>query len=198
MSNVSLILGPFSFDRIVRAVEKVQERLVRACRALDAANIQYAVCGGNAVAFWVSQFDASAVRNTRDVDILIRRGDFAGLQHSLESAGFVYRRSPISELFLDGSQGKVRDAIRILFANEKVRADEQALFPDVIDAVRVEGMWVLSLDPLVRMSLTRDTREDRMLLRDMIDVGAVNSTWIPRLSVGLATRLQSLLDDPNG
>ena len=32
--------------------------------------------GGNAVAEWVGRIDEDAVRNTRDVDILIRRPDF--------------------------------------------------------------------------------------------------------------------------
>ncbi len=68
-------LGPFSLERMVRAVEKVRERLLRATAALENASIPYAVCGGNAVAVWVTRVDESAVRNTRDVDILIRRSD---------------------------------------------------------------------------------------------------------------------------
>ncbi len=43
-------LHPFSLDRMVRAVEKVRERLLRATGALDAAGLPYAVIGGNAVA----------------------------------------------------------------------------------------------------------------------------------------------------
>ena len=64
------ILGPFSLDRMVRAVEKVRERLLRATAALEKAGVPYAVAGGNAVAVWVTRVDESAVRNTRDVDIL--------------------------------------------------------------------------------------------------------------------------------
>jgi hypothetical protein len=33
------------------------------------------VAGGNAVAAWVATVDPSAVRNTQDVDILLRRAD---------------------------------------------------------------------------------------------------------------------------
>ncbi len=65
------ILGPFSLERLVRAVEKVRERLLRGATALENAAIPYAVCGGNAVAVWVTRVDEAAVRNTRDVDILI-------------------------------------------------------------------------------------------------------------------------------
>ena len=58
------------------AAEKVKERLRRATRALDAAGVPYAVIGGNAVAEWVGRVDEDAVRNTKDVDLLIRRADF--------------------------------------------------------------------------------------------------------------------------
>ena len=62
-------------DRMVLAVEKVRDRLKRAAKALESASIPYAVTGGNAVAAWVAKVDAAAVRNTRDVDILLRCED---------------------------------------------------------------------------------------------------------------------------
>ena len=66
-----------SLERMVNAVEKVRQRLLRATAALNAAGVKYAVAGGNAVAAWVSSVDESAVRNTQDVDILVRREDFS-------------------------------------------------------------------------------------------------------------------------
>jgi hypothetical protein len=44
-------------DRMVRAVEKVRDRLRRATRALEDAGIRYAVIGGNAVAAHVARVD---------------------------------------------------------------------------------------------------------------------------------------------
>jgi hypothetical protein len=70
-----VVLGEVSWDRMVRAVEKVRDRLNRAVAALDKGQVEYVVIGGNAVAAWVSRIDESAVRNTQDVDILIRRSD---------------------------------------------------------------------------------------------------------------------------
>jgi hypothetical protein len=46
-------LAPFSLNRMVSAVEKVRERLLRATAALERAGITCAVAGGNAVAVWV-------------------------------------------------------------------------------------------------------------------------------------------------
>ncbi len=88
-------LGPFSLERMVRAVEKVRERLLRATAALENASIPYAVCGGNAVAVWVTRIDESAVRNTRDVDILIRRTDVYAVKAALSAAGFGYKHTDV-------------------------------------------------------------------------------------------------------
>jgi hypothetical protein len=96
-------------ERMVRAVEKVRERLRRACQALDRAGVPYAVAGGNAVAAWVSRVDEAAVRNTQDVDILIRRSDLEAATQALATAGFVYRHVASVDLFLDGPEAKARE-----------------------------------------------------------------------------------------
>ena len=67
--------GDVLWERIERAVEIVKDRLRRVTQALNAAEIPYAVIGGNAVQFWVAQVDESVVRNTRDVDIILNRSD---------------------------------------------------------------------------------------------------------------------------
>jgi len=69
-------LRDFSWQRMIEAVQAVRERALRATAALERAGIPYAVAGGNAVAAWVSRVDRAAVRNTQDVDILVRRSDF--------------------------------------------------------------------------------------------------------------------------
>jgi hypothetical protein len=79
-------------ERMVRAVEKVRERLLRAAKSLEKAGIAYAVVGGNAVAAWVARVDETAVRNTQDVDILIRRADVDAATTALAQVGFVRRR----------------------------------------------------------------------------------------------------------
>src|SRR3954462_8310486 len=112
---MTAIPGAFSLDRMVSAVEKVRQRLLRATGALAAARVPYAVAGGNAVAAWVSRVDEAAVRNTRDVDILLRRTDLDAARTALEQVGFVYRHAGGIDMFLDGAEGKARDAVHIVF-----------------------------------------------------------------------------------
>jgi len=114
-------LKPFSWERMIQAVEAVRQRALRATSALAAAKIPYAVIGGNAVAAWVARVDRAAVRNTQDVDILIRRGDFEAVKVALENKGFVYRKVFEGDCFLDGPDASPRDAVHIVFANEKVK-----------------------------------------------------------------------------
>src|SRR5439155_4100581 len=94
-------------ERMVRAVEKVRERLLRAAKSLEKAGIAYAGVGGKAVAAWVARVDEAAVRNTQDVDILIRRADVDAATRALSHVGFVPRHVRGFDLFLDGPKAKL-------------------------------------------------------------------------------------------
>ena len=190
--------GAVSWERMAKAVEKIRERLLRAAAALDRAGVPYAVIGGNAVAAWVSRVDESAVRNTQDVDILLRRSDFDAATAALEKAGFIRRHVASIDMFLDGPKAKARDAVHVVFAAEKVRPEYLLPAPDVAEAELSGPLRVLALDALVRMKLTSFRLKDRVHIRDLIDVGLVDETWLARLPAELAARLKEVLDDPEG
>jgi hypothetical protein len=196
---VSAAAGEISWNRMVNAVEKVKARLQRAAAQLGISQVPYAIIGGNAVAAWVSSIDESAVRNTQDVDILLRRGDLEAARVAMEAAGFVYRHAASIDMFLDGPGAKARDAVHVIFANENVRAEYVAPTPDVSEStMTAAGFRVLNLEALVRMKLTSYRDKDRMHLRDMIDVGLIDATWPAKLIPELGSRLQAILDDPEG
>jgi hypothetical protein len=190
--------GDVSWERMITAVEKVRQRLLRAAAALDGAGIPYAVAGGNAVAAWVSRADEAAVRNTQDVDVLIRRPDLDAAAAALARAGFVYRRVAGIDMFLDGENAKARDAVHLVFARERVRPEYPLAAPDVTESERAADFRVLTLDALVRMKLTSFRDKDRTHLRDLIDVGLLDVGWLDRLPAELSSRLKQLLDTPNG
>lgn len=183
---------------MVNAVERVKRRLLRAADALALAGVPYAIAGGNAVALWVSRVDEAAVRNTQDVDVLLRREDLDRAKSALEGVGFVYRRTAGLDVFLDGADAMARDAVHIVFANEKVRPHESLVNPDVTDSEDGERFRVLSLPAIVQIKLTAFRDKDRVHLRDMIDVGLIDAGWADRLPPELGARLTSLIDDPRG
>ena len=191
-------LNPVSLDRMVRAVEKVRDRLLRAAATLEGAGVPYAVIGGNAVAAWVSRVDESAVRNTQDVDILIRREDFERAKAAFEAAGFVHGKTMDVDFFLDGPNAKVREAVHVLMAGEKVKPEYASPTPDVDESHRGPEFRVVELQPLVEMKLNSWRDKDRMHLRDLIELNLVDQSWTQRFPAALAARLQQLLDDPNG
>ena len=191
-------LQPVSWERMIRAVEKVRERLLRAAAALEAAGVPYAATGGNAVAAWVSRVDEAAVRNTRDVDLLVRRADFPAAKAALEAAGFVYRHSAGIDMFLDGPEASARDALHLIFAGEKVRPDYVLPAADINESEQAVGYRVVSLEALVRMKLTSYRRKDQVHVQDLIEVGLVDESWLERYPEPLAERLRVLLADPDG
>lgn len=189
--------GEVLLERMVRAVEKVRDRLLRATRALESASVPYAVVGGNAVAAWVADVDPAAVRNTQDVDILLRRGDLERATAAMSEAGFLYRHVRSIDMFLDGAGAKARDAVHIVFAQEKVRATDPLPAPDVSECESSERFRLLRLDALVRMKLTSFRRKDQVHLLDMLDVGLIDRSWVTKVPAELAPRLQQLLDNPD-
>jgi hypothetical protein len=183
---------------MVRAVEAVRERLLRATAALKAAGIPYAVAGGNAVAGWVSQIDSGAVRNTRDVDILVRRSDRQAVHDTLTAAGFFYVELLGVDVFMDGPEANPGAGIHLLFAGEKVRPDYLLPNPDTDESVQSTQFRMVDLEPLVRMKLVSHRLKDRVHLQDLAHVGLIDNTWPDRFPPELAERLRAILANPDG
>lgn len=187
-----------------QGIENVRRRLERAARALAQAGVGYAVVGGNAVAAWVSRVDTAAVRNTRDVDILLRRADSDRARAALEAAGFVHRRvtslgrAGALDIFLDGPDAKVRDAVHILWAGERAVPDAIEPTPELGRTEPADGFELIPLEDLLRMKLTSFCDKDRMHLRDLPSVGLVDAGWLAKFPETLGARLQAILDDPEG
>ncbi|MEK0424859.1 MAG: hypothetical protein ACK5EO_00720 [Planctomycetota bacterium] len=190
--------GDALWERIERAVEKVKDRMRRVTRALNAAEIPYAIIGGNAVQHWVSQVDESVVRNTQDVDIILNESDLERAIPVLESAGFIFRQAAGITMFLDGPDAKARDAVHVVFAGKKVREHYTEAVPEIDKFEWIEDARTLPFDRLVKMKLTSFRRKDQVHLLDMISIGLLDPSWLDRFSPELRSRLQELLDNPDG
>jgi len=185
-------------DRVEQAVAMVKERLKRAVTALDAAGIPHAVVGGHAVAAWVARIDPAAVRTTVDVDLLIDRADLPRAITALEAAGFIHSFTFGINIFVDGPQGKAREAVHILFAGEPVKPNDPAPAPDLAAAQTLDGYRIVDLDRLTVMKLTAFRLKDRVHLLDMIDVGLIDAATLDRIPATLRPRLEQLLANPDG
>jgi hypothetical protein len=101
-------------------------------------------------------------------------------------------------MFLDGPNATPRDAVHVVFAAEKVRPDYVVPAPDVTESEVIRDTRALSLEALVRMKLTSFRDKDRVHVRDMLDVGLIDESWLTRFPDQLRSRLQELIDSPNG
>lgn len=187
-----------TWERMIQAVESVRERCNRAAKALEAAGIEYAVIGGNAVANWVARVDEGAVRNTRDVDILIRRSDLESAKAAMDSAGFDYAQVAGVDMFIERPQGRPSEGIHLVFAGEKLKATDVLPSPDMTEIEVGSAFKVLSLEALVRMKLISFRLKDQVHLQDMIRIGLVDDTWPERFIPVLAEKLRQILANPEG
>lgn len=186
------------FEKAERYKTRVEERLRRATQALDAAGVSYAVIGGNAVMTWIVQADESAVRHTQDVDLLLDASEFDRARKALESAGFVYRQAASLDMFLDGADGKAREALHVVFAGQKVRPEHLLASPVLGESVRSPaGFLVLNLPALVRMKLTSFRLKDQVHLQDLASVGLIDSSWLSKVPEPLVERLRYILENPD-
>ena len=187
-----------TWERMIRAVELVKMRCNRAVAALETANIPYAVVGGHAVANWVARIDEGSVRNTRDVDILVRREDLSKVVAAMEAAGFIYAEVSGVHLFMDGPTGKPSEGVHLLFAGEQVRPEHRTNAARIDEAEPSTSFRVVSLEALVRMKLESNRDKDRTHVRDLLGVGLIDASWPARFPSHLASRLQAILDTPDG
>lgn len=92
-----------------------------------------------------------------------------------------------------------RDGQRKSFSDEPIPGCAAGYLSPLATAVEVlDGRRVLKLADLVHFQLARYRLDDAVDLRDMLDVGVIDASWVDRYPEDLAKRLQHLVDTPDG
>jgi hypothetical protein len=185
--------GEALWDRMERAVEKVNERLRKTVSILEQAKVPYAIVGA-----WVAQVDEGAVRTTRDVDVLIRPGDLPAMIAAMTNAGFHYRRTADVDMFTETPDASAREAVHVVLAGQMIRGDDFDPNPDIEPNTRANNFQTVEFATLVRMKLNSFRDKDRVQVRDMIEVGLIDVSWLEKLPSHFQQRLKMILDDPHG
>jgi hypothetical protein len=187
---------PSLWEKYLMALDKVTERLQRITAALEAASVPFALVGGQAVALWIATKDPAAVRTTKDVDILLRREDLPQARAAAAAAGMDYFEVMGVGMFLERGDPNPRHGVHLVWAGEKVRPENAWPAPPIDERQLVDaGKPVVSLPALVRMKLLANRDQDRVHLRDLIDVGLVGRDLLTNLPPELAARLDTLLTE---
>ncbi|HEV2971077.1 MAG TPA: hypothetical protein VGY55_13975 [Pirellulales bacterium] len=184
------------WERYVMALDEVTDRMRRIGRALNDAQVEYALVGGQAVALRVATQDPAAVRTTKDVDILLRRDDLPRARGAAATVAMDYFEVQGVGMFLERSDPNPRRAVRLLWSGEKIRPDYSLPSPSVDEREMLEqNTPVISLAGLVRMKLLSNRDQDRVHLRDLIGVGLIGRDLLSSLPADLAGRLEALLNE---
>src|SRR5437763_11659305 len=102
---------PGLWESYVMAMDKLTDRLNRITGALTKMGVPYALVGGQAVIFWVTTKDPAAVRTTKDVDILLDRGDLSKAKSAALSVGLEYVEVVDVGMFLEPTNPNPRHGV---------------------------------------------------------------------------------------
>jgi len=162
----------------------------RVASVLEDAKIPYELIGGMAVFIHVHKLDPISARNTKDVDLMIRKSDLARVIQAAEKNGFVFRHAAGVDMLLYG--GDKKQAVHLVFAGEKTKPNQIEPNPDVNPIrERIHGadVWIIPVRDLIRMKLSSDRLSDQVQIQDMDRAGLIT----PEIERDLPPQLQQNL-----
>jgi hypothetical protein len=202
--DVNIPIRPvwFSWEVVMkaeRAAEKVQERMHKAAAALKAGGVPFAVIGGNAVGLWVATRDEGAVRNTKDVDILLDRSNLDRAAQAMSPAGFDLAEVSGVTMFLDHEDPMPSRGVHVLFAGERIRSFDTVTAPPVkVGLVSKTGVPAIDLRELLILKLIAFRRIDQVHIADLCKVGLIDDAMAAQIPAELRPRLEEIRANPDG
>ncbi len=169
--------------------------LERIAKPLADRKIPYALVGGGAVMVQVNRVEPSAVRNTKDLDILVNRADLERIKEVAAEHGFSFKHSAGLDRLLPSGETKARNAVHLIFTGEKVKASQVIPNPSLKpEYLHVHGVKVavIPVRDLVAMKLSNNRDVDRVHVRDLDSVGLVTLEVEEALPPALRERLQQI------
>ena len=169
--------------------------LERIAEPLAAGNIAYEVIGGMAVMVQVNRVEPSAVRNTKDIDIMIRREDFERIKEIAHEHGFRFRHAAGLDMLLPPGETKAGNSVHLVFSGEKTKANQILPNPPVRpEYLSVHGVEVsvIPVADLLQMKLGNNRDIDRVHVRDLDSVGLITREIEQALPPVLSARLREI------
>jgi hypothetical protein len=169
--------------------------LERIAGPLAAAQIPYEVIGGMAVMVQVNRVEPSAVRNTKDIDIMIHRADLERIAEVSQHHGFTFRHADGVDMLLPPGETKALNAVHLVFSGERTKASQAVSNPPLRpEHVYVHGISVAVIPvlDLVSLKLANNRDIDRVHVRDLDSVGLIAAEIEKALPPVLYARLEEI------
>lgn len=173
---------------LVGTLERIADRL-------STEKIPYEVIGGMAVMVHVNRVDPSAVRNTKDIDIMIHRRDLERVITVAGPSGFTFRHAAGLDMLLPPGETKARNAVHLIFTGEMVMPNQAVPNPPVRpERLDVHGIKVavITVVDLVQMKLSSNRDIDRVHIRDLDSVKLITAEVERELPSILRARLDEI------
>lgn len=132
------------------------------------------------------------------MDLLVRHSDLPAIVTALQAVGFEYLDNSFNDVTGGGLERTQRIAIHLVYCASKYQPDNVQPAPEIDAVDDRENFHVQKLDSLVEMKLVANRTIDKVHLRDLIDVGLIDASWLSKHPPSLAERLKYILETPDG
>jgi hypothetical protein len=169
--------------------------LEKIAKVLTAEEIPFELIGGGAVMVHVNRVEPSAVRNTKDVHIMVHRADLSRIKEAATQHGFTFRHAAGLDMLLPPGETQARNAVHLIFTGERVRPGQAMPNPPLRPQhLSVHGIQVavVPVVDLVQMKLSNNRDIGRVHIRDLDSVGLVTADVERALPVALRDRLREI------
>jgi hypothetical protein len=157
------------------------------------------VIGGNAVAIRVASKDEGAVRNTKDVDILLNRDELDLAAKAMSAAGFDMTEVNGVTIFLERDDPVPSRGVIVVFANERIKPSDPYPAPAVSAGIRSpEDVDAIGLRERLLLKLMAFRRVDQVHIADILRVGLIDEALVNQTPSDLRPRLDESLANPEG
>jgi hypothetical protein len=173
--------------------EKRAQQLLDLARRIEeafaAAGLEYRVVGGLAAYLYVEEAEPDAGRLTKDIDIVVRRGDLEQIAIAVEPFGLQYRHENGADMLRQAGEPSFRRAVHLVFAGEKVRREHPEPAPELGPCRTIQQIRIIPLADLIRMKLTSFRAKDEAHINDLDEAGLITPEIEGGLSPALLERL---------
>jgi len=162
---------------------------------LASEKIAYEVIGGMAVMIQVSRVEPDAVRNTKDIDIMVQRADLQRIKEVAGRHGFTFRHTAGLDMLLPAGETKARNAVHLLFSGERATTHQPVPNPPIRpEQLSLHGVEVavIPVEDLLQMKLSNNRDIDRVHVRDLDSVGLISPEIEASLPLDLRDRLREI------
>lgn len=170
----------------------MMDQLAQLTRSLEQADIPYALIRDRAVDYYYSTVGEEPYFTKNQSDILIRRMDLMRLLPLLNVYPALKVNIRNQCVFVHKGDDYGSYCFRFLFAGERSHQDDVLPFPLLTQLSRSLQGWVIGLENLTSILLTRNYTEDRCHLFTMFEYGLIDSSWSDRLPVALHDRFEAV------